>query len=60
MNIYKTLTSGRPQRRELEGGLAKKQYDKKWQNIIKNDEKGGDLAAPEHVSKITFTRRLLR
>jgi len=35
---------------EWEGGRAKKQYDKKWQNRIKNGKKWGGLTAPEQAS----------
>jgi len=39
INTFKTLTPIPLWRRE--GGMAKNQYDKKWQNTTKNAKKGG-------------------
>jgi len=49
-NLYKTPTSVPSRRQEREGVPGEKQYDKKWQNAIKNSKKGGGLAAPDRAS----------
>jgi len=50
INVYKTLTSVPSRRREWEGGVAKTQYNKKWQDAMKNGKKGGGSTAPERAS----------